>query len=257
MDRLYDTPAWVLGIVLLVSMGVALEAGHRLSRHERAPSLAPIQGAILGLVALLLAFSFSAAESRFIARRRLVVTEANDIGTMYLRAGLLTSPIREQMRSRLRRYVDVRLAIFDAARDPTRLPPLLEETDRIHAELWTLLEEATPKASFPIVQVTVTSLNQVIDVSAERKDAATSRIPDSILIVLFIATIGGALLVAYQPQDEKRQWVLWTTFAVLLTLVMVTLIDLDRPRRGLIQTSQEPLIDLRETLKTWPLSGPP
>src|SRR6478735_9623096 len=46
-------------------------------------------GGILGLLALLLAFSFSMALDRYEERRHLVVKEANAIGTAYLRAQLL------------------------------------------------------------------------------------------------------------------------------------------------------------------------
>ncbi len=97
----------VSGPLRLSLLLLAIEAGYRagdkvpsgLSDSAKAPVLA-ISGAIFGLLALLLGFTFSMALNRFEQRKELVVQEANAIGTTYLRARLLPQP-EQSARSRV------------------------------------------------------------------------------------------------------------------------------------------------------------
>ena len=86
---------------LFIGMAVLLELGRRLRRHHRlrhgdsaGEGVGAIEGAVFGLMGLLLAFTFSGAASRFEGRRQLIVDEANAIGTAYLRLDLLPSAPR-------------------------------------------------------------------------------------------------------------------------------------------------------------------
>jgi hypothetical protein len=74
--------------------------------------LGAIEGAIFGLLGLILAFSFSGALTRFDARRHLVVEEANDIGTAWLRIALLPADAQSHMRDLFRRYLDSRIEVY-------------------------------------------------------------------------------------------------------------------------------------------------
>jgi hypothetical protein len=106
-------------LIFLVSTGALLlftELGFLLGRKagrttsDRARSqIGAIQAAILGLLALLLGFTFAMAMSRFDIRKQLVLDEANAIGTTYLRTQLLPEPQRQELAELLRRYVRVRL----------------------------------------------------------------------------------------------------------------------------------------------------
>ena len=116
----FDTPPWVLGLVLFVGLLLAREIGQHL-RERRKAQAGEAQGdafamtSVLGLLALLLGFTFSIALSRYEARRELVVKEANAIGTTWLRMQMLDADERARMEALLRRYVDARIA-FGSAR---------------------------------------------------------------------------------------------------------------------------------------------
>src|SRR4249920_3615011 len=115
MQAIYDWPIWIpIVTIFLLSLG-ASELGFRYGRsHQVSESergiVTTIRTSTLGLVALLLGFSFVITSGRFNDRSRLVNDEANAISTCYLRAGLLAEPAHSQIRTALRRYADLRLA---------------------------------------------------------------------------------------------------------------------------------------------------
>ena len=103
MSWLVMAPLWVIGLLLLSALTVAVALGYagqsRLQRRAGAgiePSSggAHLLSAVLGLLALLLGFSFSMAMDRYETRRQLVIQEANALGTTWLRVQLLDEPDR-------------------------------------------------------------------------------------------------------------------------------------------------------------------
>src|SRR5262245_24463182 len=81
--------------LLFLAMLLCIHFGRMLGLRRRAMDpegatvgLGTIEAAVLALLGLLIAFTFSGAAGRFDSRRHLVVEEANDIGTAYLRIDL-------------------------------------------------------------------------------------------------------------------------------------------------------------------------
>ena len=114
MIRLLDPfPLWMTSVLTIVFGLACFEIGRRpgrlSARRKGAQSLSTLVGASLGLLAFFLAFTFGLAASRFDARRRLVLAEANAIGTAYLRADLIAERHRSEVRRLLREYADVRI----------------------------------------------------------------------------------------------------------------------------------------------------
>lgn len=107
-------PLWVFNLIVSAIVLLAIEAGWRLGNYrrkraedEKAPINAAV-GATLGLLAFLLAFTFSMAATRFDGRKQVILNEANAIGTNYLRTDLLPAQFGEQARSLLREYTAIR-----------------------------------------------------------------------------------------------------------------------------------------------------
>src|SRR4051812_49649249 len=140
---------WFFGaLVAVVLVGIA-EGGYRLGLRlfaakdeARRSQIGGVQGAILGLLGLLLGFTFSMAVSRYEARRELVLKEANTIGTTWLRAGLLPEAHREPVKELLRRFVDVRLETQKGRYDAAKLAEGLRRGGEIERELWEHAEAA-------------------------------------------------------------------------------------------------------------------
>ena len=135
--------ALLLTLALFVSIVLCMELGRRLGRIalERNPGGLPkgigaAEGAIFGLLGLIIAFTFSGAASRFEERRHLITEEANDIGTAWLRIDLLPAQAQPEMRDLFRRYLDSRLAVYQAAQDPQAVATRLAVSADLQNRIW-------------------------------------------------------------------------------------------------------------------------
>jgi hypothetical protein len=210
-----------------------------------------LQAASLGLLALLLGFSFSMALTRFDTRKQLVLDEANAIETTYLRAQLLPDPVRKEVSDLFRRYVDVRLEFYQAGINQRRLQMVDDETENLHRALWSYAVSAArhdPRA-IP-TGLFIQSLNDVIDLHAKRVTALENHVPESIFVLLMIVATLSLGLVGYGAGMGRDRNLLPTVISVILIASVILLImDLDRPRRGLIKVSQESMLHLPDSLK--------
>src|SRR6202012_1664566 len=110
--------------MVMISLGlfagtlVLMECGRRVGVQVRRRagdadiSFAALEAAAFALMGLLIAFTFSSAATRYDARRRLVVEEANAIGTAWLRLDLLPAARQPALRDGFRSYLDSRLAYY-------------------------------------------------------------------------------------------------------------------------------------------------
>lgn len=254
-DLLWDVDGSLIFVVLIVLFLLAAEVGFRAGRQrgrraaDKEPQVGTIQGAILGMLALLLGFSFAMAQSRYDARRALVVDEANAIGTAYLRAQLLPKPEAQEVAAALRRYVDVRLKRLGERVDEPALREALKESEQLHEYLWTRAVRATQQDPRPVTNLFITALNDVIDLHAKRLAAFRNHVPESVFLLLyFVAAVAMGVTGYVAGLGGHRNFWPSTTTAVLIAVVIVVVMDLDRPRRGLIQVSQQSMIDLRDSL---------
>jgi len=235
INRVLDIfPLWALLPITIAILALSIEVGFRVagyrqkhSRDEPPASVGPVVAPILGLLAFMLAFTFGMAGSRFEARRQVVLTEANAIGTTYLRAGLLPEPMRTEVQGLLRQYVDTRLE----GTNQEKLTSALARSDELLKLLWLQGVAASEKERTPMTSLFLTSLNQVIEVSATRTMAAIrSRIPGTIWIALYTVAMIAMGTVGYSSRltSPKRSLVL-SALVLVFSVVLVLIADLDRP----------------------------
>jgi hypothetical protein len=253
-----STPLPLVALAIFASMcaaaalGIALRA--RRDRHRQAGEADGQEGyivsAVLGLLALLMGFTFSLAVDRFEARRVLVLQEANAIGTAYLRAQLLPEPHRARMSDLLIRYTDNRIALARAR--PDAVAPYLTSNDALVTDIWTAVS-----ASFDSIKqldfssVYLNSVNEVIDLDASRKAARAARVPPAVFAVLFIYLVTTAGVLGYVLRGLRGRLAAGFLMA-LLTLSLVLIIDINRPVLGSIVESQGPMELLRKSLADQP-----
>jgi len=247
---------WLVGVFLLASMRVASEIGFRFGRHSRTrndadtkPWIAAVEGALFGVLALLLGFTVSMAVSRFDARRVLLLEEANAIGTVFWRTQLVPAPANSEMVGLLREYVDARLQ-FDRSSSAQDFQVARDRADKLQNELWSRGVAFAAKDPRSVTAgLLLESLNQTFDLETARWAAFNARVPQTVILVDAVAALLAIALVGYSfglggRRNPFTEW--WLT--VCLTLVLMVIIDLDHPVHGLIHVSQQPMIDLQHQL---------
>ena len=207
-------------------------------------------GSMLGLLALLLAFSFAMGVDRYEERRHLVVQEANAIGTSYLRAQLLDEPHRTRLSNLLINYTENRIALGTADRE--NIPGRLAGNDRLLTEIWAAVTAARDSAQAHGITVPLlATYNEVIDLDTERKVARIVRVPEAVLFLLYGFLVITAGILGF-VLEERRAWFGAGVLFVLLSLYVSIIADLNRPASGNIRESQEPMLMLRQSLKSQP-----
>jgi hypothetical protein len=248
---------WVVfalpGMLLIGFAEVGFRLGLRLYVAKdtiRKGEIGGIQGAILGLLGLLLGFTFAMAVGRYEARRDLVVKEANAIGTTFLRASLLPAAHTAPVEDLLRRYVEARLTFQPQANDPAKLAEGLRLSAAIQSQLWQHAVAAAKETPTPIVATFINTVNETIDVEAERLAAGRNRIPGSVWVLLLTVAALGCITSSYASgADGARSAFSGIVLPLLVSVVITLIFDLADPRRGLIRITQQPLVDLQQAIQ--------
>ncbi len=251
--------ALLLTLAELCGMLLCLEAGMRigLKRIEKSqagigPGFGALEGAVFGLLGLLVAFTFSGAAVRFDTKRNLIVDEANAIGTAYLRIDLLPPALQPPIREAFRQYVDAHIAVSQKMQD---IPAANEEIARAVAlqhDIWVLGVNACREMNYPAREsLILSSFNEMFDIASARIAAGKMYTPRIILVLLATVSLVCSFLAGFDAAHRKtRSWVHTLGFAIILALTFYVIVDLEYPRVGLIRISSmdQVLVDLRATM---------
>lgn len=246
-------PLSVLFVGALLLAIAAIEAGRwlalrrKLAGSEAEATVGASVGATLGLLAFTLAFTFGMAAERFDVRKAMVVAEANAIGTAYLRTSFVPQPSAGRVREALREYVDVRL---DAAAHPERFAAAMTRIEELQAVIWKETALLGANEPTPVAALFIQSINEMIDIHGERLAALRNKVPSSIWVFLFVTATVGMLSMGYHAGLSGTHRSL-ATLAVVVAFsgVILLIADLDRPQQGLLQVSQQAMIDQRQGMK--------
>jgi len=249
-------PLWALYLMTAGVVLLAVEAGWRLGNFnrqrresEKEAPVGAVVGATLGLLAFLLAFTFGMAASRYDTRKQVVLQEANAIGTTYLRADLLPAPARDEVRSLLREYTALRAGGVASIMTPEGMSASATLQDK----LWAVAASVGGNPGSIATGLFIESLNETIDLDTVRVAANRNQIPDSIWFVLYVVTILTMAAMGYQfGLSGVRSWAVTILLVLVFNAVILLIADLDRPQRGMVQVSQQALIDLLHKIGTPP-----
>ena len=245
---LTEVDAWLVAVLLAVLMLAAWAFGWRRGRPRGGEKLAEapskFNDAVLALLGLLLAFTFSMSLARHEQRRQMVVTDSNAIGDFLTCVSLLKEPVRGKLQTLVRQYVEHRLLLAQTTRDETTLQRQIAEIQAMHRQMEALVQEAVD-AGTPVVVPLVNTLNELTSAHASRLHALRDRVPPSVVLLLVLAAIISMLLMGWQ-QGMQGEWhpAAAIGFTALVCLVLWVTLDLNQPQRGWITVSQEPLQQL-------------
>jgi hypothetical protein len=257
-----ELPAFYLIDHRLIALGMlalllaACEIGYRrgLANVGAPDSLRPLMSgtgaAMLGLLGLLLGFALSMAIGRWDTRRDVIIDESNAIGTLSLRAGLLEDPLRGQLREALRGYSDARIALGGSRSSPDKLRAARRESEALHVVIWSVVESANrPTTANATLAALIGSANELIDLHELRLASVQNHLPPALFLLLLAL---GALSVAFLAWSfgaaSHRGRVPMVLLALLIGAVLLLIMDVNRPQRGMIAVGVAPLERAAESI---------
>lgn len=254
-EIMYSQSSVLIIGVLFVSLVLAIEAGYRVGRKAQPFSteattshVSAVQASLLGVLALLLGFTFSLSLQRYDSRSEAVVDEANAIGTAYLRTQLLPPSIRGEVQALLRGYLDGRVqeGTIPLSQGAER-QALLTKASQDQDALWRYAVQAAEEDKSPTTSgLFIQSLNELIDSYGRRNAALDRHVPEVVLLLLYGTFLMTWSIVGYAAGIAgHRVSAAAYIMLVLILMVVFIIIDLDRPRRGLIEINHTSLTDLQ------------
>lgn len=246
----------MIGLAMVVALVAACEIAYRAGSRKQIASdsfrslVNGIGAATLGLLGLLLGFTLSMSIARWDARHDVIVNEANAIGTLWLRGGLLQQPLRNELRDALRKYTDARIAIGGSRDDLDALRAARSKSVALHTTIWSAVERVDRPGMTP---ATLSSLigaaNELIDLHELRHASIENYLPASlILLLLGMATIAGGFLAWSFGTTGQGGRIPMLLLALLIAAVLLLIMDVNRPQRGLIEVGVGPLERVQESM---------
>jgi hypothetical protein len=250
-----EHPLLLIFAVSVVVILVAGEAGRRLARRRAkggrdGDNISTLEAAVLGLLALMISFTFAMALSRYEARRLAILNEANAITTTALRARLLPAPHNKEVLSLLRDYVQIRLGTT------VHIPPTLEtnaenaKMSNIQEALWQHAKAVAGKDSAMVpTGIFIQSLNEMIDDQEKHLVETLNLLPNIVLVTLYgVAAVSIAFAGYAAALNAQRSHFPVAIMGILICLVILLIQDIDRPSSGFITVSQQPMLDAAASL---------
>ena len=242
---------FVTSIIVLL---IASEVGHAFGwRAAEEANVTTLEAAILGLLALMISFTFSMGLTRFDERRVAVLNESNAIGTAALRARLLPAPQSVESLKLFSQYVAIRLAITQRVPSPSEMSTAITRSNQIQDALWLQAKLVMAKESGMVpTGLYIQALNEMFDDQQKRLTAYINRVPNIVFLALYGIAFVAIGFAGYSSGTEGRHWRLPVyIMSILVASVILLIQDIDRPGVGFISVSQQPLIDTANAIASY------
>jgi hypothetical protein len=243
-------------IGVFVGLPACCQVGYWLGRHAR---LRPgenemshamnWQAAVLALAALLIGFTFSMSAQRFEDRKNILINEANAIGTAYLRTRFLDHAPGEEVRALMRKYVDERIALYDAT-GRAQIEAIERVSGTLQQDIWSRVAAAARDYQRPVmVGLLAATVNEMIDVADERRAIRDNPVPYTTFVVLvLVAAIGMASIGHTCGVSGKQLLFGMVVMPLLVSAVIVLVFDLAHVSSGLVRPNNQSLLNLKQSL---------
>jgi hypothetical protein len=241
---------------MLVFVDVGFRIGRR--RHASSPEtsievIGTVDAAVFGLLGLIVAFAFNGASDRLVVRRAQIVEEANAIGTAYLRLELLPKSEQPHLQELFRRYLDLRIEVFDNILDPPVSNAALLKSEDLQRQIWSGSVAACQAVPNPDpCLLLLPALNNMIDIGTTRTMAVYTHAPSVIIVILLTLSLIAAMISGFaMARQMQRSLLHMLLFSLVISMAVYIVLDLEFPRTGLInlESMDKVLYQLRETMK--------
>jgi len=247
MALVAEMAAWsatAFALLLFAAQIAAREVGyyigrrHARSQQSRGDGVGAVVGAMLGLLAFVLALTLSFANARYAERRAGTLTEANAIGTAWLRAEVIDHPRSAEVAELLQEYARLRAAFVRADYGAAATTVVNDRTAALQSQIWGHVAALVRERTDPATVSLMSAVNETFDASTAERFALAFTLPPR----LFWMLVGMALLsmaaLGYQLGLRGNSLrILTALLTAMWTLVMVSILDLAAARVGTLRTS--------------------
>ena len=182
------------------------------------------------------------AVTRYDQRKNYEETEANAIGTEYLRADLLPVESAAKVRELLKGYLNQRILFYEGRGDRQRDL----DTANLQAELWSTVLSPAGTQPTPIVALTVSGMNDVINAQGYTQAAWWNRIPLAAWGLMGLTAISCNLMLGYG--ERRRGVLLLLVLPIIISISFFLIADIDSPGGGVIRLLPQNLIALSQSI---------
>ena len=240
---LHQVPLPFFAIIIFAIILLAHLLGVKIGSYQKRKNpdaveegIGPLGTALLGLLSLLLSFTFSMSASRYDSRRSAIVNEANNISTVILNADLYPDSIRTDLRNDLKQYVDERIRYYQCG-DEEEINISFIKAQTIYLKIWKKIATLSHDPSNIVRSYHMIPAMDKIAAAATSRDALrTARVPYSIIWLLIMLTLLGSFIIGYGKKQKKNDWIMLFIYALMTVITLYTILDLDHSTSGLIQT---------------------
>lgn len=255
-------PLWLILAMAALTQILFIEAGFRYGATRRNGSVKAqmaqvraIMGASLGLLAFMLAFSFSMAQQHFEERTRTFLLEVGAIDAAFRGADLIPDDARLEAQELLVAFARLRIETASAAQASQTDTAIakIRESELIHDQLWSIAESAMEgDDTGDNTAIFAQSVLAMINAHDARLQASLfNRISPIIWVTLLLMSLLSMVVMGYQAgltgaRSHLATWTLALTFSVVMTLIT----DLDRPNMSLFHVNQGLMVELESRMET-------
>jgi hypothetical protein len=257
MEVVYEVNDFALALAIFALMAAATEAGFRLGSRSDKPAAQDtksqhltVEAGLLGVLGLLLGFTMAMALGRFEIRKQLILQEAQAIGSAYLLTQVLPVKDGTEIAGLLRAYTNFRIRRDDGHDIYRQIAAMRQESAHLQEAFWERAAAYAQKDPNPVrAGLLLQSLKEVIQLDAARWAAFLDHLPGAVIYAIVVVGLLSVMVVGYTfGLSGLRQPFSIYMLSLAITLVLTIIVDLDRPREGLIRVSQQPLLDLQKQL---------
>jgi ABC-type multidrug transport system fused ATPase/permease subunit len=242
----FQMPTYFLFVLIFVLIFFCNWLGYRYRKRqmEKFPGkikdkMSAVEGSILGLLGLLLGFTFSIAVTKFEARRHLIVDEANTLGNTILRADLYPDSVRSVLRTDLQQYLETRIAYYEAGNNKVKINDEIEKGQKISDRIWKKVAFHSHYDEYKVRSMQmIPKLTEMIDIAVERDAARLASVPPLVLWTLLFLLIASSFLLGSDYNGQQRNVILLVGYALVMSVTLNLISELNHPREGLINLNE-------------------
>ena len=239
---LYKTPAWIIVILLFISMLAIHWVGYRFRIIETKNNKSLTNEVIGSIVA-------SLASTRYDSRRLVILEEANTIRTVILRVDMYPDSIKNLIKPDLKDYLESRIYYYTSVVDTFDIDKANREAAKIHNKIWKkIIHDSKNEANFVRSQQMIPALNDMINIVSKRDAVKNATVPNPVYWLLFVIILFASFTIGYSNIGKQKNHFLAIIFSITIMLTVYLILNLDRPRRGItnVNSTEQKIVDLRD-----------